>query len=76
MTGTISDVTSYVKSAAYSLNSGPWKVLFPSDLVFDSGKEDLALTLRDLAPGEYTLVIRATDSRGNVGVDKRVFEVK
>ena len=76
VTGTISDATSYVKSAAYSLNSGPWNVLFPSDQVFDSGEEELALTLRRLEPGEYTLVIRATDSRGNMGVAKRVFDVK
>jgi hypothetical protein len=76
VTGSIVDATSYVKSAAYSLNSGPWKVVFPSDDVFDSGEESLTLTLNGLTAGEYTLVIRASDSRGNVGVAKHVFDVK
>ena len=76
VTGSIVDATSYVASAAYSLNSGPWEVLFPTDRVFDSGEEGLSLALEGLAAGEYTLVIRATDSRGNAGVAKRVFDVR
>jgi hypothetical protein len=51
-------------------------VLFPVDEIFDSGEEAIVLLLDNLAAGEYTLVIRATDSRGNVGVAKRVFDVK
>lgn len=74
--GTVTDETSFVKSAAYSLNSGDWQVVFPSDQVFDSGEEALDFTLSGLSPGEYTLVIRASDSRGNVGVAKRVFDVR
>ncbi len=76
VTGTVSDETSIVKSAEYSLNSGPWQVVFPADQIFDSGDESLSLTLTGLVADEYTLVIRATDTRGNVGVAKRVFDVK
>ena len=76
VTGSATDATSYIKSAAYSVNSGDWNVLFPVDEIFDSGEEAIVLLLDNLAAGEYTLVIRATDSRGNVGVAKRVFDVK
>ena len=50
--------------------------MFPADQIFDSGDESLSLTLTGLVADEYTLVIRATDTRGNVGVAKRVFDVK
>ena len=76
VTGSTEDATSYVKSAAYSLNSGEWRLLFPADEIFDSREEAITLSLDALSAGEYTLVIKATDSRGNVGVAKRVFEVK
>ncbi|HAA73906.1 TPA: hypothetical protein DCE37_02150 [Candidatus Latescibacteria bacterium] len=74
--GSIKDATSRVKSASYALNSGDWTVMFPGDGIFDSSEESIALTLDGLSAGEYTLVIRASDARGNVGVAKHVFGVK
>ena len=76
ISGSIVDDTSVIKTSAYSLNSGDWQVVFPADDIFDSREETLGLTLSGLAPGEYTLVIRAVDIVGNVGVAKRVFDVK
>ena len=74
--GTITDGTSFIRSASYSINSGDWQVVFPADLVFDSKEESLDLTIDGVPSGEATIVIRATDSLGNVGVAKRVYEVK
>jgi hypothetical protein len=76
ISGSIVDESSAIKASAYSLNSGDWQVVFPADDIFDSREEVINLTLSGLAPGEYTLVIRAVDTVGNVGVAKRVFDVK
>ena len=72
----ITDATSAVKSASYSLNSGKWKIVFPLDRIFDSKDESVSLNLSGLSSSEYTLVIRASDTRGNVGVAKQVFDFK
>lgn len=72
----VSDATSFVRSAAVSVDSGDWEVVFPEDGVFDSADETIATTLSGLGSGEHVVVIRATDGRGNVGVAKRVFVVK
>jgi len=74
VTGTILDATSAVTSAAYSVDSGDWQVVFPTDDVFDSREETLKLQLNGLGNGEHTIVIKAADARGNVGVAKRVFD--
>jgi hypothetical protein len=74
--GTIKDATSALREAAYALNSGKWKVLFPSDDIFDSLSESFSFKVHDLKAGEYTLVVRASDALGNVGVSKAVAEVE
>ena len=58
------------------MNSGDWETVFAEDGIFDSSDEKLSFGLPGLAPGVYTLVIRAEDARGNVGVGKTRFEVK
>ncbi len=74
--GRMSDATTALVEAAYSLNAGPWHVLFPSDDIFDSTEEAFGAKLDGLASGEYTIVVRAVDGLGNVGVAKRLFDVK
>ena len=76
VTGEINDVTSPIRKAAYSLNSGEWKVLFPTDDIFDSPTESFTFNIVNLNAGEYTLVVRASDALGNVGVSRAVAEVK
>ena len=76
VTGAITDAATAIRKAAYSLNSGDWQVVFPSDRIFDSPRESLNFSIRNLKPGSYTLVLRAEDALGNIGVGKTVFEVK
>lgn len=76
ISGHITDATTSLVEAAYSLNVGPWHVLFPSDDIFDSKMETFDAKLDGLDPGEYSLVVRAADGLGNVGVAKRLFDIK
>ena len=76
VTGSITDAATAIRKAAYSLNSGDWQVVFPADGIFDSPAETLKFSIRNLNPGSYTLVVKAEDALGNVGVGKTVFEVK
>ena len=76
VTGSIADVATAIRKAAYSLNSDDWQVVFPADQIFDSPTETLNFSIRNLKPGSYTLVVKAEDALGNVGVGKTVFEVK
>ena len=76
VTGSIQDAATAIHRAAYSLNSDDWKVIFPTDQIFDSPTETLNFSLQNLKTGSYTLVVKAEDALGNVGVGKTVFEVK
>ena len=50
--------------------------MFPSDDIFDSKEETFDAKVDGLTPGEYTLVVRVVDGLGNVGVAKRLFDVR
>ena len=76
VTGSIQDATTAIHKAAYSLNSDDWKVVFPTDQIFDSPTETLNFSIQNLKTGSYTLVVKAEDALGNIGVGKTVFEVK
>lgn len=74
--GSLDDAASPLWKADYAVNSGDWKVIFPADRIFDSRTETLRFELRELTAGEYTVVVRATDALGNVGVGKAMVDVK
>lgn len=74
--GGIEDMQSAIVSAKYAVNSGDWEVVFSEDSIFDSAKEKLNFSIGSLKVGVYTLVVRAEDVLGNVGVGKTTFEVK
>ena len=74
--GTLNDDASPLWKADYAVNSGDWKVVFPVDRIFDSRTETLRFELRELTSGEHTVVVRATDALGNVGVGKAMVDVK
>ena len=76
VTGSIQDAATAIHKAAYSLNSDDWKVVFPTDQIFDSPTETLNFSIQNLKTGSYTLVVKAEDALGNIGVGKTVFEVK
>ena len=41
--------------------------MFPDDEIFDSLREQITLSLPDLAPGVHVLMVKATDAAGNIG---------
>ena len=69
------DATSAIVTAQYSLDAGEWTLLLPAGGVSDSLEEPYSLTLRDLAPGEHTLAVRAYDQYDNVGAGKVTFTI-
>ncbi|MEW5946873.1 MAG: hypothetical protein AB1742_11805 [bacterium] len=67
ITGAVEDATSTVSALEYSLDDFEWKVLFPTDRIFDSQTEEFRITLKDVEPGDHVVLIRARDFVGNVG---------
>jgi len=70
-----SDATSAIVSAQYSLDAGDWVLILPAGGVSDSLEEPYAITLRELAPGEHTLAVRAYDQYENLGAGKVTFTI-
>ncbi len=69
------DNASLLKNAQYSLDAGEWKTVFPKDEIFDSKEEEFETSLKNLSPGEHTLVFKVTDTSGNVGAGKTVIQI-
>jgi len=76
VTGTAADATSLIEKIEYSVNGKDWVGIFSDDRVFDESSEAFAIDLGALKPGEYSVVVRATDSEDNVGTGKVIVTVK
>jgi hypothetical protein len=69
------ELTRLVK-ADYALDGGPWVPVFPDDEIFDTLEEKITISLPDLKPGSHLLMVRATDSAGNIGTGDALIDVK
>jgi hypothetical protein len=69
------ELTRLVK-ADYALDGGPWTPIFPDDGLFDSLAEKITLSLPELKAGTHLLMVRATDSAGNIGTGDTLIELK
>jgi hypothetical protein len=69
------DLTRLVK-ADYALDGGAWTPIFPDDGLFDTSAEKITLSLPDLKPGAHLIMVRATDSAGNVGTGDALVDLK
>jgi hypothetical protein len=67
------DATSAIVNAQYSVDAGDWTVLQPVGGVSDSTDERYEFVVRNLAPGEHTVAIRAYDEFDNVAAAKATF---
>ena len=65
-----------IARAQYSIDSGDWKIVFPTDLLSDSPKESYYLQLPGLPPGEHTLAVQVTDQFDNTAAAKVTFTVQ
>ncbi|MGB5813014.1 MAG: WD40 repeat domain-containing protein [Polyangiales bacterium] len=48
-----------------SIDSGPWRDIFPKDLLLDSRKEEFEITLGDRPGTSHIVAVRAFDAAGN-----------
>lgn len=66
ITCAVEDGMSRVQKAMYKIDSDEhWKVIFPSDGIFDSKREELLLETESLPAGPHTITIQVTDAAGN-----------
>jgi hypothetical protein len=68
------DAASPLRRSEYSLDASSWIPVEAADGVIDSLREQFALDLSNLGPGEHLVVIRAADSANNTGVAKVVLK--
>ena len=69
------ELTRLVK-ADYALDGGAWTPVFPDDRLFDTTRETINLSLPNLKAGSHLIMVRATDSAGNIGTGDALIEVK
>jgi hypothetical protein len=74
--GVAKDDYSVLVKVQYTLDGQEWISAYPVDGMFDSSDESFQITTKPLTPGDYTLILNAFDSEGNIGIEKVVFEVK
>ena len=67
ITAKATDAGGYIHDVAFSVDGGPFRAASPSDGLFDSPGEDLAIQLPPIDKGKHRVVIRARDSFGNIG---------
>jgi len=73
---TASDTFSIIREVSYAVDAGDWVTVRPSSGLNDSLSESYAVTVPSLAPGEHSIIVRATDAAGNVGAGKTVVEIR
>ncbi|HEX4003154.1 MAG TPA: hypothetical protein VHX36_10935 [Candidatus Acidoferrales bacterium] len=64
-----------IARAEYSIDSGEWKIVFPTGLLSDSSKESYYLQLPGLPPGEHTFAVQVTDQFDNTAAAKVTINV-
>ena len=72
---TVQTKGSVVHQAEYSVDTGPWDILFPGDGIADSDSEHYTLGIENLEPGEHAITLRVVDSVGNIGTGKTVVSI-
>ena len=70
VSGTAIDADTRISVIEYSIDGGDWTRIFPTDGLFDQRTEAFRFDVRDLAPGEHRITVRASDQDRNVTVAK------
>lgn len=66
----VHDTTSRVVRGEYSVDGGPWQLIFPQDGIADSAAESYKVAVTFTRKGEHVIAFRAADSSSNVGTSK------
>jgi hypothetical protein len=64
------DATSRVVRGEYSIDGGPWQLVFPIDGIADSSHEVFKIKVTLSRVGEHIIAFRCADSSSNVGTSK------
>jgi sugar lactone lactonase YvrE len=64
------EATSRIVKGEYSLDGGPWKLVFPADGIADSTKESFKVRAMLDKPGEHVIAFRCADASANMGTSK------
>jgi hypothetical protein len=64
------DLTSRIVRGEYSVDGGPWQLIFPADGIADSAHESFKVRVTFDKPGEHLIAFRCADSSSNVGTAK------
>jgi outer membrane protein assembly factor BamB len=75
LTGKAVDKLGPISKLEYTVDGLDWLLMFPQDNLFDTREETFALPLSLLPKGEHSVMIRATDARGNVGSSEITLKV-
>ncbi len=70
VTGTAVDADSRIAGIEYSIDGGDWAQVFPDDGLYDQNSEPFRISVSDLAPGEHTVTVRASDQDRNLAIGK------
>ena len=61
----VSDRTTYVTSAEFRIDTGPWLAAMAKDGIFDQRTETILLDAARIPPGAHQIEIRARNAAGN-----------
>ena len=75
LTGRAIDALGPISRLEYTVDGLDWLLMFPQDNLFDTAEESFALPLSLLPKGEHSVMVRASDARGNVGSSEIVVKV-
>ena len=64
------DLTSRIVRGEFSIDGGPWQLIYPMDGIADSAHEIFKVTAKFDKPGEHLIAFRCADSSSNVGTAK------
>jgi hypothetical protein len=67
---TVTDDSSLVRKAEYSVDGGRWEEIHPVDGINDARQEKYELSPRFATPGPHLVVLRATDLLGNMATTR------
>ena len=70
VSGSAIDADTRITEIEYSVDGGDWVGIFPEDGMFDEKEESFRFEVKDLAPGEHRISVRASDLERNVAVSK------
>ena len=60
------DALGPISKLEYTVDGIDWLLMFPQDGLFDTREETFSLALSQLRRGDWVVMVRATDARGNV----------